>query len=163
MKFWGKYKPLIIFVIITSAIVLFGFIYIKPSEIQNTKNPIWNTLLILDTATASALAVLAFMAYLEYAKGEDDIILEFDVLDENLNSIGREPIEIVLLRKDVSRAEILGIMGMIQKKSVGRYEIDNRIQKILIDRINELQKGREKRLLIPIILKDYEKFFREKL
>jgi hypothetical protein len=50
-------------------------------------------------------------------------------------------------------------MGMIQKKSTGRYDIDNRIQKTFLDRINEIQKGKGNELLIPIMKKDYDKFF----
>ena len=121
-------------------------------------------MLALDTSTVIALAILAFSAYMEYAKGEDEIALKFEILDESGNIIDREYLKsngekLIILRKNTTRAEVLGIMGMIQKKSTGRYDIDNRIQKTFLDRINEIQKGKGNELLIPIMKKDYDKFF----
>jgi hypothetical protein len=163
-KIFEKYKLLISFIVITLIIIAYGVCKIGLGDIQNSNDKIWGLLLVLDTATALALAVLAFFAYVEYAKGEDEITLKFDILDENLHRINVIPIQsngenIKLLRKNVNRAEVLGIMGMVQKKSTGRYEINNKIQKLFLERINQIQKGKGEELLIPIIEKDYEKFF----
>jgi 1,4-dihydroxy-2-naphthoate octaprenyltransferase len=162
-EFWEKYKNLIIFVIISFSIMSAAFC-IGLSEISGIKSNLWGFLAALDTSTAIALAVLAFMAYMEYAKGEDDIKLKFEILDESGNVIDTKYLKsngenLVILRKNATRAEVLGIMGMIQKSSTGRYEIDNRIQKRFLDKINEIQKGKGGELLIPIIKKDYDKFF----
>jgi hypothetical protein len=162
-KFWNKYKNLVIFAIITFSIMSIAF-YIGLNKISGIESRMWGFMLALDTATAIALAVLAFSAYIEYAKGEDEIALKFEILDERENVIDTKYLKsngenLVILRKNATRAEVLGIMGMIQKSSTGRYEIDNRIQKRFLDKINEIQKGKGDELLIPIIKKDYDKFF----
>ena len=98
-EFWEKYKNLIIFVIISFSIMSAAFC-IGLSEISGIKSNLWGFLAALDTSTAIALAVLAFMAYMEYAKGEDEIKLKFEILDEDGNVLnsqildGIEPAEV---------------------------------------------------------------------
>ena len=171
-KFWEKYKYLNIFVIITFFLLLIGLFnkyfekisLLKKIFKENVISDFWDVVSILDSSTAIALAFLAFLAYKEYAKGEDEISLEFEVLDENLKSIETIPIlsereKITILRRNVNRGEVLGIMGMVQKKSTGRYDISNKVQKKFLDRILEIQKGKKDKLLIPIIKDDYDRYF----
>jgi uncharacterized protein (UPF0333 family) len=162
-KFWNKYKNLVIFVIITFIIMFIAF-YIGLSKISGVKSWFWGFILALDTSTAIALAVLAFSAYMEYAKGEDEIKLKFEVLDEKGNILFIKDIksdnkDITILRKNLSRAEILGVMGMIQKTSTEKFEIDNKTQIKLLKRINEIQKGNKKEFLIPVLKENYDEYF----
>jgi hypothetical protein len=165
MKKWlEKYKNLILFGLISVGIFIFACIYVGLDHLNETHSKWWGSIMVLDTATAIALALLAVFAYYEYAKGEDEIKLKFEILDEDGNVLNTKYLRsngeiLVILRKNTTRAEVLGIMGMIQKSSTGRYEIDNRIQKRFLDKINEIQKGKGDELLIPIIKKDYDKFF----
>ena len=59
------------------SVVIIGYVVCKIGldKIQNSDNKMWWLLLTLDTATAIALVILAFFAYWEYAKGEDEIEL----------------------------------------------------------------------------------------
>jgi len=64
-----KYKELIIFVLVTVIVAIVGmFFHFKKSNI-------WSFFEVIDTSTAVALSVLAFLAYKEYIKEEDEIEL----------------------------------------------------------------------------------------
>jgi len=152
---WEKYKPLILFGVITVILTLIGVC----SDFCSKGKLLWDFSSIVDTATAIALAVLAAIAYFEYAKGEDEIKIYLDVEGEKKDT------QLRLLRKDVSRGEVLGILGMIQNKNSGRFENSKfRNKEILLEFLNnimEVQKGNRDEIVVPISKEDFEKYFSE--
>jgi len=166
MKIWEKWKALIIFAGLSVLFIGIG-IYYHTKDIFKNKD-IWEFLSVIDTATAIALAILAAMAYWELAKGEDDIELKFEFYEEkNGKRIVREIKDfkeltgerVFLLRKNITRAEIQGILGAFKHKSEKRYEIPTKDSLIIIKRTNEIRKGKGKEMLIPITKENYEKHF----
>lgn len=160
LNFYDKYKELIWFCILTFIILFIGLI-------KHTTD-LWSFLESIDTATAIALAVLAFMAYKEYGKNEDEIELKMAIYEKNNYST---PIKIVdfeeisgdkikILRKEVSRGEILGLLGMLQKDTPRRYSMsDNRLIVKFLNNLKEVQKAKSNVLLIPMLKEDFEKYF----
>ena len=164
-----KYKNLIVFVVLTIIFFLIGAFanyYFNSSKLL--VNNFWTDLTILDTATAIALAILAFSAYLEYAKNEDDIELKIAIYEKGKYDKAKEIIDfrilagdkIKILRKEVTRGEILGLLGMFQKNTGNRYNLsDNKLILILLDEVKKVQKAKKNECIIPILKEDYDKYF----
>ena len=164
MKF-EKYKNLFIFVILTFILFIIGFF--ATFNLTKISKVIWHIFTILDTSTAIALAVLAFSAYLEYARGEDEIELKIAIYEKGRYD---KPLEIKdfkeiaddkvkILRKEVDRSEIMGILGMFQRDMKTRFEMnDNKLKIMFLRNLKEIQKGKGDVLIIPVIKGDYENF-----
>ena len=160
LNFYHKYKELIWFVVLSTLILIIGII-------KHTSD-LWSFLESIDTATAIALSVLAFLAYKEYGKNEDEIELKIAVYERNNY---KQPIKIVdfkdiagdnirILRKEVSRGEILGLLGMFQKDTPKRYSMsDNKLILKFLDNLKKVQKAESDILLIPLLKEDFEKYF----
>ena len=160
MKFYNRYKELIWFIILTIVILIIGFI----THITD----LWSFFESIDTATAIALAVLAFMAYKEYGKNEDEIELKIAIYEKgeyftpikivDFKEIAGDKIKI--LRKEVSRGEILGLLGMLQKDTPKRYSMsDKKLIIKFLNNLKEVQKAESNVLLIPLLKEDFEKYF----
>jgi len=80
-------------------------------------------------AFAVALGVLAFFAYREMVHGEDEVRLFFDVAG------AKEPIDtgLSLLRRDCSRGEVIGVLGMMQRRTEKRFVYNPTHLKQLLD------------------------------
>jgi len=118
------------------------------------RSAIWSFWSAVDVSFAVALGVLAFFAYREMVRGEDEVRLFFDV--EGLP----EPVDtgLSLLRRDCSRGEVIGVLGMMQRRTEQRFVYDPAHLGELLQEINRVQKGKEERLLIPISQKEFEQF-----
>lgn len=138
----SRYKPLFIYVPITLFTWALSFI-LEENE--------WKYIASLDTSTAIALAILAFLGYLEYVRLEDTIEIYFKVCEEEIET------GLTVLRKNCTRSEVLGILGMMQTKN-GRYEIAYLKDKNLLTNLNNIQKNRDTRLIIPLSKKELEQF-----
>lgn len=138
----SRYKPLFIYVPITLFTWMLSFI------LEENK---WKYIASLDTSTAIALAILAFLGYLEYVRLEDTIEIYFKVCEEEIET------GLTVLRKNCTRSEVLGILGMMQTKN-GRYEIAYLKDKNLLTNLNNIQKNRDIRLIIPLSKKELEQF-----
>lgn len=138
----SRYKPLFIYVPITLFTWMLSFI-LEENE--------WKYIASLDTSTAIALAILAFLGYLEYVRLEDTIEIYFKVCEEEIET------GLTVLRKNCTRSEVLGILGMMQTKN-GRYEIAYLKDKNLLTNLNNIQKNRDIRLIIPLSKKELEQF-----
>lgn len=101
----------------------------------------------LDVAAAVALAVFAIWGYREYSRQEESVAVLFEVDGKRINT------RLSLLRKDSTRGEVLGILGMIQKDSKTRFEIESTKKATFLDTLAHIQKGSEKELCI-ILTKD---------
>jgi ABC-type uncharacterized transport system involved in gliding motility auxiliary subunit len=144
MKYIYKNKLLVIFVLITLAGLA---LYYSRQEV------LWNLFSALDTASAVSLSVLAFFGYLEYSKSEDQIKIYLKVEDE-------EPLDTQLsvLRKNCTRSEVFGILGMIQKDSKKRYDIKYMKDISLLHTLQEIQKGDRDEFIIPLTQGEVEQF-----
>ncbi len=105
---------------------------------------IWDCWSVIDTASAVALATLAIIAYYEYIKGKDVIKLYFLVGDKKIDT------NLSLLRKDFSRSELLGILGMIQKNPKERFKISYFKNPEILNKIQMIQKGQGKEFIIKL-------------
>jgi len=162
-----KYKPLFIFIILTIIFFLIGaFGTYAFTSSKMLINKFWIDLTILDTATAIALAVLAFMTYMEYARNEDEIELKVAIYDDaksnspeikDFYEIAGNKVKV--LRKEVNRSEIMGILGMFQRDMKTRFEMkDNKLKILFLENLKKIQKGEGNILIIPVLKEDYENF-----
>ncbi len=134
MKVFKRYLPLIIFVGITLIGLLISYYF----------ESVWEFWANLDSAFAVALGVLAFMGYLEYIKSEDEIKIYFETNGRKIDT------GLSILRKDCTRREVLGILGMIQKDPKERFNIKYMKNKELLKRLHAIQKGNGLELIIPL-------------
>jgi len=118
---------------------------------------VWSFWSVLDTSSAVALAVMAFFAYKNMLRDEDEIELYFKVQNKTY------PINLKLLRKDCTRGEILGLLGQLQRKTTNRFHFNPKNLKSFLQEINKVQKGKEKKLFIPIEQQEFEQFDLEEI
>ncbi len=115
-------------------------------------NHIWDIWGVIDTSSAVALAILAGFAYYEYIKGDDVIKIYF------LTDTGKIDTKLSLLRKEFSRSELLGLLGMVQKDQDKRYKLSYFQNPKTLKKIQEIQKGNGKEIIIKLQKKELEYF-----
>jgi len=144
-KKFKRYGVLIVFMAMTllGLIVAYGV---------GEKSSLWKLWSIVDVAFSVALGVMAFLAYREFIKSEDEIKIYFKV-DGNEIETG-----LSLLRKDCSRGEILGILGMMQKESAKRFSIETSRVPVLLKEIQEIQKGNEEKIVVDMTQEEFEQY-----
>ena len=149
MKKLFKYKELAIYVgVFIAGIVVFIIHNSTPDESLD----LWSWWGAFDTASAVALAVLAFMTYLEYQKNEDEIKIIFDV-EGNRKYIG-----LSLLRKDFSRSELNGLLrSLLKDQRQFKIESFKNIPELLKD-IQQIQKGEGDEFIIKLTKDELEQF-----
>ncbi len=140
-----RFLPLLIF-------VLLSFLGLGFYSIWGSSSLIWRIWSALDVSFAVALGVLALIAYWEMLRDEDEIALCFDVEGQVVDT------GLSLLRKDCTRGEVIGVLGMMQRKTKERFHYDAKHLKDLLQALNRVQRGSEKRLLIPIDKEEFEQF-----
>ncbi len=155
-KYFLKHKEFIIVLIAVAALLIILQKFLKLRGFISN----------FDTASSIVLAISAFLAYYKYAKENDEIPLYFKVYKKE--NEGKETnylvnTELKLLRKDVNRQEILGILGMIQKKSSGRFNNSKLKEKEtlleFLENIRSVQKGKGDKVEIPISEEDLKEHF----
>jgi len=99
---------------------------------------LWHWFGILDTASAVALAILAFFGYLEFVRSEDAIKIYFDTDDREIDT------HLSILRKNFTRGELMGVLGMIQKDTKTRFEIQSLKDISILEEIQKVQKSTRK-------------------
>jgi len=131
------------------ALIIIGIVvYIAPF---NLDKKIWNWWEVLDTSSAVALAVIAFFVYIEHIRGEDVIKIYFRVDNEDKDT------KLSLLRKHFSRSEVNGLLRMIQKDN-GSYKIASFQDPKILQDIQDIQKGKDKKFIIKVTKKELEQF-----
>jgi len=146
-RFKKHYWALWLFVGLTLTGVVLRYLFGRESGV-------WEFWSAVDVAFAVALGILAFFAYREMVRGEDEVRLFFDVAG------AKEPIDtgLSLLRRNCSRGEVIGVVGMMQQKTEKRFVYKPAHLKELLEEINRVQKGTEEQLLIPIDEEEFEQF-----
>ncbi len=122
----------------------------------------WDMWSSIDVSFAVSLGVLAFFAYQNMIKDEDEIALYFQLADEPTKT--PIAIGINLLRKNCTRQELFGILGMITKNNRERFNYNTKLLKPLLDEIAKVQTQKSKReFIIPISSDDYDTYFADEL
>ncbi len=133
-------------------LVVFVIVMIAGLVVRNYNKDLWGWFSAFDTASAVALAILAFWGYVEYAKGEDEIELIFDVEGK------REPTGLTILRKNFTRSEIGGVLGFIQKDQEKKFRLKYLKTKKFLKDVHIIQKGKNKEFVIPMSEKERDQF-----
>ena len=112
----------------------------------------WDIWMAVDSATAVALSVLAFLGYLEYIRSEDEIDIVFDVEGQ------RKKTGLSILRKDCTRSELMGILGMIRKNMRENLDITYMKDPQMLKNLYTVQKGTSKQFVIPLTAQEARQF-----
>ena len=107
---------------------------------------------MLDVSFAVALGVLAFEGYREFIKSEDEVLIYFRV-NGTLTPTG-----LSLLRKDCTRGEILGVLGMMQRTTTSRFSFDTRELPLLLQEVQAVQKGDKDIFVVEMTPEEFEQF-----
>jgi len=142
---WERYRVLIVFVSLT---VVGGVIHLF-SATNGAWLQLWGA---LDVSFAVSMGIIAFMAYLEFIRAEDEIEIYFEV-EGKLTNTG-----LSLLRKDCTRSEINGIMTMPLKEGVRFHELKYMKNRELLQELHSIQKGKKDRLVMPMSAVEFEQF-----
>ena len=140
----SKHQNTIIFIVIT-VIGISLYMYDKTALG-------WTTYNMLGAATTLALAVLAFMAYVEYEKGEDKIKIYFQVGTRKIYT------KLYTQRKHFTRSEVMGLLRMIHEEQ-GLYKIKDFNQNPeILERFNNIQNGKLSELCIMMTEEELKPF-----
>jgi len=144
-KIWNRNAVLIIFVGVTILGLLLKYT-------TNEDSFIWELWSTVDVSLAVSLGVMAFLGYREYISLEDEISIYFE----------REGIEIdtglTILRKNFTRGELMGILGMIQQDQQAKYSLAYLKNKEILHFIHAIQKGEKSRFVLPLSDTEIEQF-----
>jgi len=113
---------------------------------------VWEWFSVLDTASAVALAAIAIWGYFEYIRSEDVIKIFFKIKDKKLDT------KLSILRRDFTRSELMGVLGMIQKNQDKRFELKELKDPSILTKIQRLQKGKDKEFILKIAEHELEQF-----
>ena len=144
-KIWERYRVLIIFVSLT----VVGWAIHALSGENGTWLKLWGA---LDVSFAVSMGIIAFMAYLEFIKAEDEIKIYFEV-EGTLHDTG-----LSLLRRDCTRSEINGILTMPLKESERFHNLKYMKNRELLQDLHAIQKGKKNRVVMPMSAVEFEQF-----
>lgn len=144
-KAFNRYFVLIIFVAMTVVGLVIRYVV-------GDKSWLWIFWEAIDVAFAVALGVMAFLAYKEFIQSEDEIKIYFNIEGRELDT------GLSLLRKDCSRGEILGILGMMQQKTEQRFSLETHRVPILLKELQEIQKGNADKIVVDMSQKEFEQY-----
>jgi len=136
---------IIIFILITLVGLFIRYIWGKDSSI-------WEFWSNLDISFAVALGILAFFAYKDMIKDEDEVSIHFVIGNEKKDT------KLSLLRKDCTRSEILGVLGIIQKNPKERFILEKDTSLKLLDEVQAVQKAEKDVFEIRLTQKEFEQF-----
>ena len=141
----NRYLVLIVFIVLT--LIGLGIRYLS-----DTNSFLWELWGVIDTSFAVSLGVMAFLAYKEFIILEDEIKIYFNVNGREIDT------GLSLLRKDCSRGEILGILGMMQRKTNARFHLDAKRLPIMLKEIQDIQKGNLDKVLVDMTEDDFNQY-----
>jgi len=144
-KLFERYLVLVVFVGVwlVGIVIRYGF---------GTQSWLWDLWSTVDVAFAVALGVMAFLAYREFIRAEDEVSIYFEIDGVSKNT------GLKLLRKDFTRSEIQGVLGMIQKDPAKRYSVSYMKKRKFLQDLNQLQKGKSDVFILPLSGDEFEQF-----
>ena len=113
---------------------------------------LWDWFSAIDTASAVATVVIALIGYKEYLRMEDEIKIFFDVEGELIDT------GITILRKNFTRSEIMGLLGMIQTDQKQRFKLSALYDRAILRKIHEIQKSKGKSFTIKMTKEEFKEF-----
>ena len=145
MKNWfSRYLVLVIFIMITCIGLVIRYAL-------GDESFLWNLWSVIDVSFAVALGMMAFLGYKEFISSEDEIKIYFQVDDQKIDT------QITLLRKNFTRSELMGILGVIRKKKEP-YDIAELSSRELLSKFHTIQKEREKEFILKLTQEELEQF-----
>ena len=147
-----QYKEFLIYFGISS-IGLYLFYLSLNKNFKVTKETLWELWGAVDSSFAVAVGILAIFVYKEMARAQDIIELKFQI--GNKEPIGTG---LSLLRKNFTRSEIMGILGMIQKEQEKKYRLEFFQDKKVLKKIQDIQTGKERVFIIKMSQKEAKQF-----
>jgi hypothetical protein len=145
MQTLQRYGVLILFVLL---FVVGLFIRYGMGE----ESALWSIWSAIDVSFAVVLGILAYIAYSNIVRAEDQVRLVFNVANEKEVDTG-----LCLLRKNCTRSEVIGVISMMQKKSP-TLQYDASHLHDLLEEINSVQVGSSRKLRIIISQEEFEQF-----
>jgi len=146
-----RYKPLIIYIgFIIGGLVIWYFF--EKEKVFPPEKELWDFWSAIDTSSAVALAVLAFLAYKDMIKQEDIIPLYFNVNGKEIDT------KLSLLRKNCTRGEVVGVLGMMQKNTKNRFSFSTKALPLFLEQLQEVQKGKRNKIVISMTQEEFEQF-----
>jgi hypothetical protein len=110
---------------------------------------IWNT---IDVSFAVVLGILAFFAYRDIVRAEDQVRLIFNIEKAKQIDTG-----LCLLRKNCTRSEVIGLITMMKNTNKPlKYDIHH--LHALLEEINSVQTSRAGKLFIPLYHDEFHQF-----
>ncbi len=131
---------------------VFGVVFLVGLLSKLIAPGLWDWFGVVDTASAVATVAVAGFGYREYLRMEDEIKIFFDIEGEKRDT------DLSLLRKNFSRQELMGVLGMIQKNQKERFDIESLHDIAILRQIHEIQKGKGKSFVMKMSKKEEEQF-----
>ena len=132
--------------------IVFGAVFVLGLLSKIIAPGLWDWFGVVDTASAVATVAVAGFGYREYLRLEDEIKILFDIEGE-LTDTG-----LTLLRRNFSRQELMGVLGMIQKNQKERFNVESLHDIAVLRKIHEIQKGKGKSFVIKMSKEEKEQF-----
>jgi len=146
MKIFQQYKVLVIFSVLFVVGLLVRYIYGENSLL-------WKMWSSVDISFAVVLGILAFIAYRDLVRDQEQVRLVFNVENKREVDTG-----LCLLRKNCTRGEVIGILGMMKRQNKTSFKYDSSHLHNLLDEINRVQIGRNTKLFIIINEDEFNEF-----
>ena len=145
MQTLQRYGVLIVFAVLFVVGLLIRYL-------MGESSTLWGIWSAIDVSFAVVLGILAYIAYQNIVRAEDQVRLVFNVDNEKEVDTG-----LCLLRKNCTRSEVIGVISMMQKHTKElRYDASHLHN--LLDEINQVQVGNKKRLRIIINKDEFAQF-----
>ena len=145
MKKIQRYSALIWFI----GLSIFGLLI---RYLLGEDSVLWDIWSAIDTASAVALAVLAFVAYRDIVRDDDEVQLLFNIEGKKVDT------GLCLLRKDCTRGEVIGVISMLARVTDAPFKYNALHIHDLLDEINQVQKGTNEKLYIVISKDEFAQF-----
>ena len=147
-----QYKEVLIYFGITFIGLYLFYLSLEP-KFELKKKTLWDIWGALDSSFAVAVGFLAIFVYKELAKEQDAIELKFKIGNHKPISTG-----LTLLRKNFTRSELMGILGMIKKDQDQRYTLEFFQDIAVLKKIQDIQTGRDKVFIIEMNQNEAQQF-----
>jgi hypothetical protein len=145
MQTLQRYGVLIVFAILFVVGLLIRYLMGESSMLWG----IWSS---IDVSFAVVLGILAYIAYRNIVRAEDQIRLVFNIENKKEVDTG-----LCLLRKNCTRSEVIGVISMMKYTNEHlKYDVDNLHD--LLEEINQVQTGTKGKLFIPINEDEFSQF-----
>jgi hypothetical protein len=112
---------------------------------------IWDWFGVIDTASAVAIATLVGYGYIEFITSEQAVKIIFEIDGKKYDT------GLSLLRKNFTRSEVMGVLGMIQKEQK-RYNLSFFQDKSVLKKLQKIQTGKGKEFIIKMSEEEAKQF-----